>query len=274
MKVFISWSGPLSENLGQLIRDWLPKVIQSVNPYFTPSDVEKGARWLPEITQQLDESKLGILCVTSDNISSDWLLFEAGVLSKQLKRMHVCPILFRIKPTDLKGPLKQFQATEFNMDEFRKLISVINDCQEGHKLEEKTLTAVFNKWWPDLESAIDKVLENSPPPTEPIRSERDIIEEILQLARKRDVNRAEDLHPNAVTLLLRSYISVHNMQVDGDGGYQETLDVLKEMRNPIMHIVKAHGHQLTKESVELYKQFQNLSYEAERRVPQNDDIPF
>ena len=181
MKIFISWSGSLSENLGESIRNWLPNVIQSVDPYFTSSDVDKGARWLSEITQELNESKLGILCVTPDNISSDWLLFEAGVLSNKLEKTYVCPILFGIKPTDLAGPLKQFQATEFDKDEFRKLINVINERLENQKLHQKTLNVVFNKWWPDLKSDIDKILETHSAPEEPIRSDREIIEEILQL---------------------------------------------------------------------------------------------
>ena len=145
MKVFISWSGPLSEKLGESIRNWLPNVIQSVEPYFTPSDVDKGTRWLSELTEVLNDSKVGILCVTRDNIDSDWLLFEAGVLSKQLKQTHVCPVLFGIKPTDLAGPLKQFQATKFEKGDFRKLIGVINDCLEDGKLPQKNLNTVFEK---------------------------------------------------------------------------------------------------------------------------------
>ena len=43
VKVFISWSGPTSEKLGDAIRNWLPNVIQSIEPYFTPADVDKGA---------------------------------------------------------------------------------------------------------------------------------------------------------------------------------------------------------------------------------------
>ena len=53
MKIFISWSGQLSQEIGSAIRDWLPNVIQVVKPYFTPQDIEKGARWQTEIKSEL-----------------------------------------------------------------------------------------------------------------------------------------------------------------------------------------------------------------------------
>ena len=143
MKVFISWSGPHSKKLGEAIRDWLPGVLQLVIPYFTPSDIEKGTRWSTDIAKELEESKIGILCVTKDNLHSDWILFEAGALSKRLQKSLVCPILFGITNTDLAGPLKQFQTTEFEKNDFHKLMTVINAQLDEHKLPQKTLDIVF-----------------------------------------------------------------------------------------------------------------------------------
>jgi hypothetical protein len=89
MKVFISWSGPVSKRLAEAIRDWLPGVLQLVTPYFTPADIEKGGRWASDIAKELSSSELGILCITRDNIHSDWILFEAGALSKSLDKSFV-----------------------------------------------------------------------------------------------------------------------------------------------------------------------------------------
>ena len=86
MKVFISWSGEMSNQIGEIIRSWLPSMLQSVKPYFTPSDIEKGARWNTEIAQELEDSKIGILCITRENLNSAWLLFEAGALSNKLNK--------------------------------------------------------------------------------------------------------------------------------------------------------------------------------------------
>ena len=158
MKVFISWSGPHSKKLGEALRDWLPGVLQLVTPYFTPSDIEKGTRWSTDIAKELSDSQVGILCVTRDNIHSDWLLFEAGALSKSLDKSHVCPVLFGITNTDLAGPLKQFQTTEFDKGDIHRLLGVINGRVKENKLPQKTLDAVFEKWWPDLEVKINQIL--------------------------------------------------------------------------------------------------------------------
>ena len=263
MKVFISWSGPLSEKLGQSIRDWLPNVIQSITPYFTPSDVDKGTRWLSEITKELNDSSVGVLCITRDNINSDWLLFEAGALSKKLDKAHVCPILFGIKPTDLSGPLKQFQATNFDKVDFRKLINTINGCLGDQKLAQKTLDAVFVKWWPDLESEIKETMNESPSSDKPIRSEREILEELLQLARRDHMHRTGSrnmISPRAVKDLLVSHMELHDQQANRNGGYQDALDALRGMHRPIQHIAgKYTGRH--EDIEELYQRFENLSYE-------------
>ncbi len=57
MKLFISWSGSLSRKLGEALRLWFPAVIQSIKPYFTPSDIDKGARWNNEIAKELETSE-------------------------------------------------------------------------------------------------------------------------------------------------------------------------------------------------------------------------
>jgi len=85
-KVFISWSGDLSRKVAESLRQWLPGVLQYVKPYFTPDDIEKGARWGPDITKELDQSQVGVICLTRDNLEKPWILFEAGALSKSFDK--------------------------------------------------------------------------------------------------------------------------------------------------------------------------------------------
>ncbi len=186
MKVFLSWSGEMSRELAEALRDWLPSVLQSVKPFFTPSDIEKGARWSKDIAQELDASTIGIFCLTKENLTKPWIMFEAGALSKNLDIARVCPILFGVDNAELQGPLVQFQASPFTEGEMRKLIRTLNNTLGDGKLDDAVLNSVFQMWWPTLQEKVKKILEKyAKQPTEKKseRTDRELIEEILQLTR-------------------------------------------------------------------------------------------
>jgi len=271
MKVFISWSGKDSRKFGEALRDWLPAVLQFVKPYFTPSDIEKGSRWNSEIAKELESSKMGIICVTRENLHSDWVLFEAGALSKSLEKSRVCSILFGIKDTDLAGPLKQFQTTKFNKNDFKKLVSAINANYGENKLQAKVLDDVFEIWWPHLETKVTSIFTKlDQPDEEPIRTDRELFEEILELSRisSRNLrNLPMPLSLGAIQDLLGKYIGLHNDQVAGEGGYQETLDTLQSMKKAINYLaVRFRGRR--SELDELIKQLESLTFKYEK---QEDD---
>jgi hypothetical protein len=188
MEVFISWSGEKSRKSAEVLRDWLPSVIQAVIPYYTPKDIDKGQRWSNDIAGKLDASQFGIILVTRDNLDAPWILFEAGALSKNIGLAHVCPILLDLKPTDLSGPLVQFQATQFAKDDMRKLIGVINDVLRENRINEKTLDNIFEKWWPDLEKGLNTILnqDSSNRVLGEVRSDRELLEEVLRLVRNNE----------------------------------------------------------------------------------------
>lgn len=186
VKVFISWSGELSRELGEALRDWLPAVLQSVKPFFTPNDIEKGARWAKDISQELQESAVGIFCLTKENLTKPWIMFEAGALSKQLDTSRVCPVLFGVENAELEGPLVQFQASPFSEVEMRKLVRTLNSGLGDQRLEESVLSSVFEMWWPQLNDKVAKILERHKAAggnRVATRTDRDILEEVLELSR-------------------------------------------------------------------------------------------
>jgi len=281
MKVFISWSGKDSRKFGEALRDWLPAVLQFVKPYFTPSDVEKGSRWNSEIAKELESSKMGIICVTRENLHSDWVLFEAGALSKSLESARLCPILFDIQNTDLTGPLKQFQTTEFNKNDFKKLVSAINANYGENKLKAKVLDSVFEKWWPELETKVNTIFTKlDQADEEPIRNDRELLEEILELSRISSRNLRKfsmSIDPGAIYDLLKKYITLHDNQVIGEGGYQQTLDALQGMEKAIKNIANRFKGRNTKFD-ELIERLNNLTFKYEKQeddtTVSEDDIPF
>ncbi|WP_288841965.1 toll/interleukin-1 receptor domain-containing protein [uncultured Deefgea sp.] len=186
MKVFISWSGDLSRDLAEELRIWLPAVLQNVKPFFTPNDIEKGARWSRDIAKELEESAVGIFCLTKENLNKPWIMFEAGALSKRVESSKVCPVLFGVDNAELEGPLVQFQASPFSEAEIKKLIKTINSCFGEAKLDDGVLNTVFEMWWPKLNEKISKIMENhkeSPHNKQSSRTEREILEEVLELSR-------------------------------------------------------------------------------------------
>jgi len=187
MDVFISWSGKTSGELAKVLRDWLPSVIQAAKPYFSTDDIEKGTRGNTILSKELEEASIGVLCLTRENLEAAWIMFEAGSLSKSLDKSRVCPILFGdLGTTDLKGPLTNFQAAKFNKGEMQKVLATINAQLGEDALSPKTLDTVFEKWWPELNEKVKKLLSSVPKETgEKIRSDRELLEEVLMLVRQK-----------------------------------------------------------------------------------------
>jgi hypothetical protein len=190
MRIFISWSGSRSLAIAEALRDWLPKVIQSLRPWISASDIDKGSRWLKEISENLEATNFGIICLTPENISAPWILFEAGALSKAIDNSHICPVLLGFDATSLQGPLSQFQATHLQKADMRKLLVTINKTLGENSLPEKQLEESFGMWWPRLETIISSIQADKDEKA-PERSERELLEELLQIARRLD--RGQDL---------------------------------------------------------------------------------
>jgi len=182
MKVFISWSGPRSEALAEVLRLWLNDVIQVLDPWISSQDIDKGRRWDAEIASELGQSNVGIICLTRENITSPWILFEAGALAKSLDKSLVCPYLLDLKPTELTGPLAQFQVTVANEEDTCKLLRTINKALGENARSAEQLDKAFTKWWPELKTAIDAIPKTSSPAKQ-LRSDRDLLEEMLSLIR-------------------------------------------------------------------------------------------
>jgi hypothetical protein len=184
MRVFISWSGEPSRQLAEAVREWLPSALQYVKPYFTPADIEKGARWATEISNELSTSQIGIFILTRNNLNSKWMLFEAGAISKKIDKARICPIVFDIEPTDIEGPLAQFQATKFTRDDFRQLFNTINAAAGDSKLPDAIAGTVFEKWWPDLDAEVRTILAASTSSEQSsVRTPQDLLEETVSLVR-------------------------------------------------------------------------------------------
>ena len=185
MKVFISWSGELSRQVAELLRDWIQHPLQSVEPWMSKQDIQAGSVWFDEIGKELSSTGVGILCLTPDNLNAPWVLFEAGALYKGLTNNRVCPLLVNLRPADVKPPLSQLNMILADKEGILKLVTTINE-QADEKSGEKKLPldrvrGSVEKWWDVFQEKFAKIVGGHTPT--PQRSERDMLEEVLALCR-------------------------------------------------------------------------------------------
>jgi hypothetical protein len=194
LTIFISWAGEGSRIAAQAMRGWLPRVLQSVQPWMSAEDIESGARWSAELEEQLVASSAGIVCVTRENLKRPWVLFEAGALASKMGRPMVCPFLVDMPAVELTGPLSILQAREANEAGTWKLVETINNRLGEARISGEQLRETFELWWPKLEPEFGEARQagGAGAAASP-RAAADILGELLELARaqeQREIDRA------------------------------------------------------------------------------------
>lgn len=208
MKVFISWSGTTSRSVAEALAQWLPKVIQGVDPFVSAKDIDKGSNWTVELSRQLEDAEFGIICLAPDNLLSPWLNYEAGAITKSVNS-RVCPILFGVEKSDVKPPLSQLQLTSVDIQEFELLVGSINKAA-GAPISIEAVREAVDVWWPRLKAELDAIpipetsaeLEPAEPAKPPIDI-AEMIEEVLQRIRAVD-QRVRRIERPSLTRLERS----------------------------------------------------------------------
>ncbi len=187
MKVFISWSGERSKAVAKVLRRRLGNIIQAVEPYMSDQDIDKGVRWFDDVSSELQNTSFCIVCLTPSNLSSEWISFESGAIASKLEESQVTALLIGLKPSDVTGPLAQFQHTEINEEDFRKLARSINKPLGDAGLSETALDDQLNAFWSQIKDEIDEAIQRVEGDSDQAgiqRSDRDILEEVLDLTRK------------------------------------------------------------------------------------------
>ncbi len=187
MNIFLSWSGERSRAVSDLLDEWLQCVIQAVDPWMSSKDIDRGTLWFSEISDQLQSTSLGIICLTKDNLEKPWILFEAGALAKGLKNTRVCTFLIDLEPNDVGTPLSQFNHTMPDKAGLWALVRTLNNALQEKGLKEKTLEQVFEMYWPTFKENFDNILAEIKPSTSAKkRPDKDILIEILETSRSMD----------------------------------------------------------------------------------------
>lgn len=200
MRVFISWSGERSRRVSILLKEWLACVIQNVRPWVSSKDIDRGSLWFSEISHQLGETSVGIICLTQENKEKPWILFEAGALAKGLNSARVCTLLIDLEPKDIADPLAQFNHTLPTKDGVHSLLLTLNSAAETPALDERVLERAFETYWPQFETELAGILADTKNTPSKPRKNDDILGEILDNTRSLS-NRIRKLEENDLSRL-------------------------------------------------------------------------
>ena len=150
MRVFLSWSGEQSHQVAIALREWLPNVVQALDPWVSSSDIEKGESWFSAISDSLVAAGgMGIFCLTPTNLNAPWLAYEAGALASH-DRGRVATFLYGISPSEVKPPLGLFQGTDSaSRSDVLRLLTTVNS-RLAAPLSEARLQNAFDTHWDAL----------------------------------------------------------------------------------------------------------------------------
>lgn len=188
-KVFISWSGERAKGAAAALQEFLEQVLSNCDPFFS-GDIEVGRKWTEQLGEELEESSIAVICLTREALGSQYVMFEAGAVSK-LGKSKVMPLLLDgLKTEEVRPPLAVFQLVEFGRDGLRAVVdSIIKELDAPPTV--RALEFNFGKSWPDLERRVADAMSIELPEPEAAAARapeegglnREILREILENVR-------------------------------------------------------------------------------------------
>lgn len=157
MQLFISWSGQPSRSYALAFREWIGDVFQSVQPFMSEVDIDAGEPWLSAIQDRLSESDFGVAFVTANNVSSQWMHYEAGAIAKTVGRSRLIPVLCDLDHVSLPSPMNLFQAKRLDRNGLFDVCKAVNIALGQTSLKPEVFNKAFNQWWPALELVIQNI---------------------------------------------------------------------------------------------------------------------
>jgi len=216
VKVFVSWSGDLAKEVAVGLRDGLLMLFDNIEPWVSDTDIEAGSRSLDEIHSALADSSVGIVIVTRQNQNAAWLNYEAGALAKTVPSMkaRVIPLLIDIEsPSQLTGPIAQFQARRLNESEFADVARSLGVLAG---VEATTVDRRLPSVWATLRSEVESAIERhkAEPSSAPKRTQADLLEEVLAHVRVLRDFRPTESRPDLVETRASLREELADLQID------------------------------------------------------------
>lgn len=163
-KIFISWSGINSKEIAVALKHSLEQEVFGAFPpadlqcFVSEEDIASGTDWWNKINSELKSCKMGIVCITKENLNAPWLYYEAGAMVTE--SIQVIPLLIGCDFSALTNtPLNGKQAIDFyDSKRFFKMIQDIRSTMDYNFIPKKALDSVSETAYTDLRNVLEPVL--------------------------------------------------------------------------------------------------------------------
>ena len=161
-KIFISWSGVNSKEIARAIKNVFENDVfcgTGLECFVSDQDIASGSDWWNKINKELKSCKIGIICITKENLNARWIYYEAGAMVAQ--SVQTIPLLISCDFKSLnETPLNGKQAVNFyDQTKFIKMICDIRDIMGFNFLSKKQTETIGNEAYVELKSRLEPVLK-------------------------------------------------------------------------------------------------------------------
>lgn len=198
-KIFISWSGSKSKEIAKGIKWALEDNIfkgTGLKCFVSDLDISSGSDWWLKIKGELKTCKMGILCITKENIKAPWIYFEAGAMIA--REIPTTPILFNCGFNHLLSPLSGKQAVDFyDQQKFVKMILDINRNMNLLNVDDTHMETL-------AKGGYDKAKEN--------------LKDVLRQLKDLRIFNEKYIYPNSVSVVKKNtiYVSTPMASIDDE----------------------------------------------------------
>jgi hypothetical protein len=174
MNAFISWSGKRELLIARALKEWLAAVVPETRSFISP-DLPKGQAWFDTLAKELKGAEIAFMCLAPPRVASDWQLVEAGAIWKAAKGGGLFPLCFGVNGADVPEPLRAFQLTRFDKEDFKRLAKGVAARARRNRGWTRKRERVFQLSWPRLKARVEDALSQ---PDDGVHTTRGFIHEV------------------------------------------------------------------------------------------------
>jgi hypothetical protein len=160
--VFLSWSGPNSKEIARALKNMFETKVfanEKIRCFVSDEDIASGSDWWNKIKRELKSCKIGIICITKENMSAPWIYFEAGTMVAR-GVPFVIPLLINCNFNALKEtPLSTKHAVDFyDSAKFTKMVYDIYQAMGYSGKTKEDIAVLMKEYYVQLKNDISPVL--------------------------------------------------------------------------------------------------------------------